>query len=228
MQRRVVEAVECGATEVCLQGGIHPDFDGDYYVDVAHAVKEVAPSIHVHGFTALEVTEGARRLDMPLRDYLLRLKDAGLATLPGHRGGDPRRRGAGDHLPRQGQHRGMAVRAPDRARGRPEVERHDHVRHGRAPGARRPSPRPHPRSAEGDRRVHRVRPAAVRAHGDTDLHPGQGAPRTDLPRGGADARRRSHRVPRHDPQRAGVVGEVRDRRARARSCRRARTTSAER
>ncbi len=83
MQRRVVEAVECGATEVCLQGGIHPDFDGDYYVDVARAVKEVAPSIHVHGFTALEVTEGARRLDMPLRDYLLRLKEAGLATLPG-------------------------------------------------------------------------------------------------------------------------------------------------
>jgi FO synthase len=83
MQRRVVEAVECGATEVCLQGGIHPDFDGDYYVDVARAVKEVAPGIHVHGFTALEVTEGARRLDMPLRDYLLRLKAAGLATLPG-------------------------------------------------------------------------------------------------------------------------------------------------
>jgi FO synthase len=83
MQRRVVEAIECGATEVCLQGGIHPDFDGDYYVDVARAVKEVAPSIHVHGFTALEVTEGARRLEMPLRDYLLKLKDAGLATLPG-------------------------------------------------------------------------------------------------------------------------------------------------
>jgi len=83
MQRRVVEAVECGATEVCLQGGIHPDFDGDYYVDVARAVKDVAPTIHVHGFTALEVTEGARRLDMPLHDYLLRLKAAGLATLPG-------------------------------------------------------------------------------------------------------------------------------------------------
>jgi len=83
MQRRVVEAVECGATEVCLQGGIHPDFDGDYYVDVARAVKAVAPQIHVHGFTALEVTEGARRLGMPLADYLTRLKEAGLATLPG-------------------------------------------------------------------------------------------------------------------------------------------------
>ncbi|HET9730921.1 MAG TPA: 5-amino-6-(D-ribitylamino)uracil--L-tyrosine 4-hydroxyphenyl transferase CofH [Acidimicrobiia bacterium] len=83
MQRRVVEAVECGATEVCLQGGIHPDFDGDYYIDVARAVKEVAPDIHVHGFTALEVTEGARRLQMPLADYLRALKNAGLATLPG-------------------------------------------------------------------------------------------------------------------------------------------------
>src|SRR5204863_7497913 len=83
IQRRVVEAVECGATEVCLQGGIHPDFDGDYYVSVARAVKEVAPQIHVHGFTALEVTEGARRLGVPLRDYLLRAQDAGLSTLPG-------------------------------------------------------------------------------------------------------------------------------------------------
>jgi len=83
MQRRVVEAVECGATEVCLQGGIHPDFDGSYYLEVARAVKEVAPDIHVHGFTALEVTEGARRLGMPLRDYLVEAKAAGLSTLPG-------------------------------------------------------------------------------------------------------------------------------------------------
>jgi FO synthase len=83
MQRRVVEAVECGATEVCLQGGIHPDFDGEYYLDVARAVKEVAPDIHVHGFTALEVTEGARRLGTDLAEYLRLAKDAGLATLPG-------------------------------------------------------------------------------------------------------------------------------------------------
>jgi len=83
IQARVVEAVECGATEVCLQGGIHPDFDGDYYLDVARAVKAAAPDIHVHGFTALEVTEGARRLGMDLGDYLTLAKDAGLATLPG-------------------------------------------------------------------------------------------------------------------------------------------------
>jgi FO synthase len=83
IRRRVVEAVEAGATEVCLQGGIHPSFDGDYYVDVCRAVKEAAPGIHVHGFTALEVTEGARRLGEPLADYLRRLMDVGLATLPG-------------------------------------------------------------------------------------------------------------------------------------------------
>ena len=83
IQARVLEAVAEGATEVCLQGGIHPDFDGDYYIDVARAVHEVAPEIHIHGFTALEVTEGARRNGEPLADYLRRLMDAGLKTLPG-------------------------------------------------------------------------------------------------------------------------------------------------
>jgi len=83
MQHRVVEGVEAGATEVCLQGGIHPDFDGDYYIDVCRAVKEVAPDIHIHGFTALEVTEGAKRLGEPLADYLRRCVDAGLSSLPG-------------------------------------------------------------------------------------------------------------------------------------------------
>jgi 7,8-didemethyl-8-hydroxy-5-deazariboflavin synthase CofH subunit/7,8-didemethyl-8-hydroxy-5-deazariboflavin synthase CofG subunit len=83
IQHRVLEAVECGATEVCLQGGIHPDFDGAYYLDVARAVKHAAPGIHLHAFTALEVTEGARRLGMPLREYLVEAKQAGLSTLPG-------------------------------------------------------------------------------------------------------------------------------------------------
>jgi FO synthase len=80
---RVVEAHARGATEVTLQGGIHPSFDGDYYIHVAEAVRDAVPQMHIHGFTALEVHEGARRLDEPLRDYLLRLKRAGLASLPG-------------------------------------------------------------------------------------------------------------------------------------------------
>jgi len=80
---RVVEAERRGATEVTLQGGIHPSFDGDYYLHVAEAVHQAVPGMHIHGFTALEVHEGARRLGEPLRDYLLRLKAAGLASLPG-------------------------------------------------------------------------------------------------------------------------------------------------
>ncbi|MEM8904792.1 MAG: 5-amino-6-(D-ribitylamino)uracil--L-tyrosine 4-hydroxyphenyl transferase CofH, partial [Actinomycetota bacterium] len=80
---RAGEAAAEGATEVCLQGGIHPDFDGDYYIDVTRAVKDRVPDLHVHGFTALEVTEGARRLDEPLAVYLQRLMDVGLRSLPG-------------------------------------------------------------------------------------------------------------------------------------------------
>ncbi|MDQ1415279.1 MAG: synthase, partial [Acidimicrobiaceae bacterium] len=81
--RRVVEAEALGATEVCLQGGIHPSFDGDYYLEVIRAVREASATIHIHGFTALEVHEGARRLGEPLAVYLQRLMDAGLKTLPG-------------------------------------------------------------------------------------------------------------------------------------------------
>ena len=80
---RSAEAYAIGATEVCLQGGIHPDFDGEYYLDVCRAVKEAAPDIHVHGFTALEVTEGAKRLGEPLDSYLRRGIEAGLRSIPG-------------------------------------------------------------------------------------------------------------------------------------------------
>ena len=80
---RAAEAQQLGATEITLQGGIHPDFDGDYYIDVCRAVADAAPGIHIHGFTALEVTEGAKRLGEPLDQYLHRLIAAGLRSLPG-------------------------------------------------------------------------------------------------------------------------------------------------
>ena len=80
---RTIEAAEAGATEVCLQGGIHPNFDGDYYIDVARTVHEAVPGMHIHGFTALEVTEGAKRNQEPLADYLTRLRKAGQKSLPG-------------------------------------------------------------------------------------------------------------------------------------------------
>ncbi len=81
--RRAAEATERGATEVCLQGGIHPAYDGTTYLSVVSAVREAAPSVHIHAFSPLEVTHGARTLNLSLDVYLKRLKSAGLATLPG-------------------------------------------------------------------------------------------------------------------------------------------------
>jgi FO synthase len=81
--RRAREAWERGAVEICLQGGIHPAFTGDYYVDVCTAVKEAVPEIHVHAFSALEVWQGAATVGADLRNYLRRLRRAGLASLPG-------------------------------------------------------------------------------------------------------------------------------------------------
>src|SRR6187549_510550 len=81
--RRCREAWERGAVEVCLQGGIHPAFTGDYYVEVVEAIKRELPDLHVHAFSALEVWQGAATLGLPLADYLALLRDAGLASLPG-------------------------------------------------------------------------------------------------------------------------------------------------
>ncbi len=79
----VTEADEAGATEVCLQGGIHPSFDGDYYLQILDAVKKGSERIHIHGFSALEIHEGARRLGIDLKSYLTQCKDSGLKSLPG-------------------------------------------------------------------------------------------------------------------------------------------------
>lgn len=81
--RRAHEAWERGAVEICLQGGIHPGFDGDYYVEVCEAIKRELPDLHVHAFSALEVWQGAATLGAPLGEYLERLRDVGLASLPG-------------------------------------------------------------------------------------------------------------------------------------------------
>jgi FO synthase len=81
--RRAHEAWERGAVEICLQGGIHPGFDGNYYVEVCDAIKHELPDLHVHAFSALEVWQGAATLGEPLDGYLARLRDVGLASLPG-------------------------------------------------------------------------------------------------------------------------------------------------
>jgi FO synthase len=81
--RRCHEAWDRGAVEVCLQGGIHPGFTGEYYLDVCRAIKEELPDLHVHAFSALEVWQGAATLGLPLSGYLKELQEVGLASLPG-------------------------------------------------------------------------------------------------------------------------------------------------
>jgi FO synthase len=80
---RVVEAWRRGASEVCMQGGIHPDYTGQTYIDICRAVKRAAPGMHVHAFSPLEVHQGAATIGMPVEEFLAALKDAGLGTLPG-------------------------------------------------------------------------------------------------------------------------------------------------
>jgi FO synthase len=81
--RRCGEAWDRGAVEVCLQGGIHPDYTGNTYLSICSAIHAACPRLHIHAFSPLEISQGAATLGMPVHDYLSRLKDAGLTSLPG-------------------------------------------------------------------------------------------------------------------------------------------------
>ena len=78
-----LEAVECGATEVCIQGGLPKDLNGNYYVELLRAIKARLPELHVHAFSPMEITYGVEKTRLPLRDYLLMLREAGLGSIPG-------------------------------------------------------------------------------------------------------------------------------------------------
>jgi 7,8-didemethyl-8-hydroxy-5-deazariboflavin synthase CofH subunit len=78
-----LEAVERGATEVCIQGGLPKDLDGYYYVELLRAIKARLPELHVHAYSPMEITYGVEKTRLPLRDYLVMLKEAGLNSIPG-------------------------------------------------------------------------------------------------------------------------------------------------
>ena len=80
---RTAEAFEMGASEVCLQGGIHPDYTGEFYLNMVKEIKQTVPEMHIHGFTPLEIWQGAETINLSIEDYLKLLLDAGLNTLPG-------------------------------------------------------------------------------------------------------------------------------------------------
>jgi FO synthase subunit 2 len=81
--RRAKEAKNLGATEVCIQAGLPPDMDADTYENICKAIKKEIPDIHIHGFSPEEVLYGATRSDLPIKEYLVRLKEAGVNSLPG-------------------------------------------------------------------------------------------------------------------------------------------------
>tara|TARA_B110000438_G_scaffold70245_1_gene70468 strand:+ start:2145 stop:4013 length:1869 start_codon:yes stop_codon:yes gene_type:complete len=81
--QRTIEAHDIGASEVCLQGGIHPSYTGDFYLDLVKKIKKVLPDMHIHGFTPLEIWQGASTVNKSVEVYLTELKEAGLGTLPG-------------------------------------------------------------------------------------------------------------------------------------------------
>ena len=122
------EAWDRGATEVCLQGGIHPDYDGNTYIGIVSAIRQAVPEIHIHAFSPLE--DHARRRDP-------RHCGEGLSSAPqggrpglaaGHRRGDSGRRRSGGSLPRQVKLRAMARNGRDIASSRSADDGHDHVR----------------------------------------------------------------------------------------------------
>ncbi len=189
--RRAREAWEKGATEVCMQGGIHGQFTGKSYLEYLRAVKEEVPEMHVHAFTPLEVSQGARTLGLSVEEFLRELKEAGLGTLPGT---------AAEILDDEIR----AIICPDKidTAGWSDVMRAAHavglrstttIMFGHVEGpvnwARHlHGPARHPGR---DRRLHRVRAAALRAHGRAALLAGTLAQGPDLRRGAQDARGRA-------------------------------------
>ena len=176
--QRTREAWAAGATEVCLQGGIHPSFTGQTYLDIVAAVKAAAADIHVHAFSPLEISHGAQHpRAVPAALPGASCAHAGLSTLPGT---------AAEILDDEMR----AIICPDKLNTAEwlGVMRAAHAvglrstatimfGHVEQPAALGAPPARRARAAEGDRRLHRVRAAVLRAHGGAAVAQGPGAQR---------------------------------------------------
>ena len=219
--RRAREAWERGATEICLQGGIHPAFTGDSYLEICRAVKEAVPG-HPRARVLARSRSGRARRRSACRcdDYLVRLRDAGLASLPGHGRRDPRRRGARGDLPGQGHDRRSGSRCT-RPRTRVGLRSNDddHVRPRRAARALGAPPARACATCSGGRAAS---PSSCRCRSCTWRR--RSTSRAARARGRRSARRcsctRSARLALHPwiDERPGLVGEARPGRRRAPRC----------
>ena len=175
--RRVREAWDRGATEVCMQGGIHPRYTGATYLGILDAAKRAVGDIHVHAFSPLEVHHGATSLGLTVGDYLDRLRGAGLGSLPGTAAeildDEVRAVLCPDKLS-TAQWLAIVEAAHRRGLRTTATIMFGHIDRPRALGA---APAAHPRSPGAHRRLHRVRAAAVRAHGGAALPQGPRAAR---------------------------------------------------
>ena len=131
--RRCREAWQRGATEVCLQGGIHPRYTGETYLAICRAIKAAVPDLHIHAFSPLEVSQGAATLGMSVPEFLGRAESRRACLAARNSRRNPRRRGPRRDLPRQGHHRTMARGDRSRAPARVAHHRDHHVRPCRTP-----------------------------------------------------------------------------------------------
>ena len=158
---RAVEAWKAGATEVCMQGGIHPDLPGTAYFEIASEVKRRCPDLHVHAFSPMEVVNGASRTGLPIREWLVRAREAGVDSLPGTAAeildDDVRWVLTKGKLPASVW---IEVITTAHELGLRNLV-HDDVRARRHAGALGRAPAGDPVGAGADRRLHRVRPAAI-------------------------------------------------------------------
>ena len=224
--RRATEAWERGATEVCMQGGIHPEYTGNHYLEVCRAVREAVPGMHVHAFSPLEVWHGATTLKRSIPDYLAELREAGLGSLPGTAAEILDDEVRDVLCPDKVSTEQWLVDHARRPRRRPALDRHHHVRPCRAAGALGAPPVARPQPAEGHRRLHRAGAAALRRRRGADRAQGPGAHGADLPRSRADAFDRPAGAASAHQEHPDVVGEDGRRGRPASACRPAPTISA--
>ncbi len=157
-----------------MQGGIHPDYTGQTYLDILHTVRVATPAMHVHAFSPLEVWQGAATLGVERRDFLRQLRAAGLNTLPGTAAEILHDEVRAVPVSGQTQHRAVVGGDGGSPSAGSADDRDHHVRpHRTAPALGQPPAAEYVSLQQRTGGFHRIRAAAFRAHGGADVSQGQ-------------------------------------------------------